>query len=222
MDFISLSPSKLNVLKECPRCFYDANVRKVDRPRGIFPSLPGGVDRVMKMYSDQFRGSMIPELRNELPGTLWGSVKEIDRLRNWRSGLKADLKVGATTVGMIGALDDLVIHADGTYSPFDTKTKGKEPESDGREYYQEQMDIYALFLRENGMQPSGKAYLCYWYPVQSNGAGLTFQHKLYELTASPERAIALVEKAVAVLTGAQPAPTPGCEYCTFASKREAA
>lgn len=29
---ISLSPSKIGVLKDCPKCFYNANVLKVDRP----------------------------------------------------------------------------------------------------------------------------------------------------------------------------------------------
>lgn len=217
---ISLSPSKLGVYRECHRCFYDANVLKIERPRGIFPSLPGGVDRVMKDYGDQYRGRMMPHLATKLTGTLWGTVEQMNKLRNWRSGLKATLTVHGKSVSVIGALDDLVFERDGTYSPFDTKTKGDVPKDDGSQYYQGQMDIYALFLRQANMIPSGKAYLDYWYPVVTGGNGsITFKDQLYTLTADPDRAVKLIEDAVAVLQGGQPDENPDCEYCTFAQKR---
>jgi hypothetical protein len=84
----SLSASKLNLMKECKRCFFDANILKVERPRGIFPSLPGGVDRVMKDYLDQYRETLPPSLKGRIPGVLWGDIAQITKLRNWRSGLK--------------------------------------------------------------------------------------------------------------------------------------
>ena len=214
MKTISLSPSKLGLLKDCPRCFWLANNKKIAQPRGIFPSLPGGVDRVMKNYTDQFRGGMIPELCKDLTGTLWGSVADINKLRRWQSGLKTSVLVGDTSVDMIGALDDLIQEADGSYSVFDTKTKGDVPKDDGSQYYQAQLDIYGLMLRDNGMQPSGKAYLCYFYPVEATGTGLAFKHALYTLTASPERAIDLITKAVGVLNGDVPASGAKCEYCS--------
>lgn len=222
----SLSPSKLGLLRDCARCFYDANVLKIERPRGIFPSLPGGVDRVMKDVMDAVRPSLpahlqrFPQLKD---AHFWGSVEQINKLRHWKSGLKAEVKVGATVVSLIGALDDLLVHDGGTYSPFDTKTKGDVPKDDGSQYYGAQMDIYALFLRENGMPPSGRAYLNYWYPVSmaetAGEALMAWDNVLYELTADPERAIGLVAKAVKVLEGEQPEAYPGCEFCRFAQTR---
>lgn len=218
---ISLSPSKLGIYRECTRCFYDANVLKIERPRGIFPSLPGGVDRVMKDYGDQYRGQMMPHLATKLTGTLWGTVEQMNKLRNWRSGLKANLTAHGKSVNVIGALDDLVLEQDGTYSPFDTKTKGDVPKDDGSQYYQGQMDIYALFLKQANMTPSGKAYLDYWYPVVTGGDGsITFKDQLYTLTADPGRAVKLIEDAVAVLIGDRPAVNPTCEYCKFAEARK--
>jgi len=41
---IRLSPSTLNVFLECKKCFWLAQVKDIHRPRGIFPSLPGGMD----------------------------------------------------------------------------------------------------------------------------------------------------------------------------------
>lgn len=218
----SLSPSKLGILRECARCFWDANKLKVERPRGIFPSLPGGVDRVMKDVCDAKRPQLPAHLVDHhllADAQLWGTKEQIGKLRHWKSGLKATVQVGDTIVSLIGALDDLVVHADGTYSPFDVKTKGSEPKDDGAQYYQAQMDIYALFLRENGMTPSGRAFLNYWYPVTMTGGLMEWGNVLYELTADPERALALVAKAVNVLEGGQPDADPTCEYCRFASRR---
>ena len=212
---ISLSPSKIGVLKDCAGCFYDENVLKIPRPRGIFPSLPGGVDRVMKDCLDAYRGSMFPSLMAKLPGKLWGSVQQVNKLRNWRSGLKVEMKVHNKTVSLIGALDDLIIEPDDSYSPFDTKTKGKEPESDGSEYYLHQLDLYALMLRENGMPPSGKGYLDYWFPVQFSDGSMQMKDKLFTLALEPERGKEWVSKAVGVMLGPRPASSPDCEYCAY-------
>jgi hypothetical protein len=216
-DF-SLSPSKIGVLKDCVRCFYDAEVLKIARPRGIFPSLPGGVDLVMKNCFDANRSAWLACLQTEMQGkTLWGTVDQINKLRNWRSGLKCTITVKGKVVSLIGALDDLVIEPDQSFSPFDTKTKGKEPSSDGSEYYQSQLDLYALMLRENGMKPSGVGYLNYWFPVQFEGGTMQWSNKLYTLNVSSESGALWLAKAVDVLTGSRPAETPGCEYCKFVS-----
>lgn len=217
---ISLSPSKIGVLKDCPKCFYNANVLKVERPRGIFPSLPGGVDLVMKHCIDAGRPNLTYKLATQLPGrTLWGGKEQINKLRNWRSGLKVELKIQGKTVSLIGALDDLIVEPDGTFSPFDVKTKGKEPETDGAEYYQHQMDLYSLMLRENKMHPSGKAYLDYYFPVafhEDNTGRMEWGDKLFELAVSPARGMEWLEKAVAIMTaGAAPASSSKCEYCAY-------
>ena len=216
-DF-SLSPSKIGVLKDCPKCFYNANVLKVDRPRGIFPSLPGGVDLVMKTCFDAFRPVLPAHLVKQLPGrTLWGNKDQINKLRNWRSGLKTELKIQGKTVSLIGALDDLIVEADGTFSPFDVKTKGKQPETDGAEYYQHQMDLYSLMLFENKMQPSGNAYLDYWFPTTFTDIGdMGWGDRLFTLDTSCQRGRAWLENAVTIMTaGSAPASSSKCEYCAY-------
>lgn len=37
MKAIRLSPSKLNLYRECPRCFWLDKVKKIERPRGDLP-----------------------------------------------------------------------------------------------------------------------------------------------------------------------------------------
>src|SRR5438093_999884 len=124
---LSLSPSKLSILKECPRCFYDAVVLHVARPRGAFPSLPGGMDLIVKAYVDQFRGALPPQLQGRVPGVLYPDLAVLRRLRNWRSGLSVsltfDVRGNSVGVKLIGALDDLLV-VGSQYAPLDTKTKG--------------------------------------------------------------------------------------------------
>ena len=221
-----LSPSKLNVLNDCPRCFWDANVKGVERPRGIFPSLPAGIDRVLKDYFDQYRGSLPLELQGKVTGILFQDQATLKKWRNWRSGLTLEDK--NLDVTMIGALDDCLVTGE-TYGPLDYKTKGSEPKTDGSEYYQAQMDCYALMLEANGYKPSGKATLVYYWPISvqctlgmiSKGLTFGFESKVYELQADPNRARALLEKAVKILKGPRPEPSSGCEYCTYVGTKGA-
>ena len=58
------SPSSLNLMKDCSRCFWLAQHKVWKRPSGIFPSLPSGMDRILKIHFDKFRdkGQLPPEL----------------------------------------------------------------------------------------------------------------------------------------------------------------
>lgn len=215
----SLSASKLNLLNECERCFFDANVLKIERPRGPFPTLPGGVDRVMKEYCDRYRQSLPPQLVGLIAGKLWGTPAQIGKLRHWKSGLKVELRVAGKTVSLIGAFDDLIYEDNDSYSPYDIKTKGSEPQDDGARYYQLQCDIYALLLQENGLPPSGKAYLDYHFPIIMDGDKIAFRDKLFVIGTDTDRARATIEKAVTLMLGAQPAINPECEFCRFTEPR---
>ncbi|MCX6774543.1 MAG: hypothetical protein NTY99_00435 [DPANN group archaeon] len=50
---IKLSPSSLNLFKDCPRCFWLDKIKGISRPEGIFPSLPSGIDKVLKEHFDK-------------------------------------------------------------------------------------------------------------------------------------------------------------------------
>ena len=56
-----LSPSSMNLIEDCPRCFWLQIVKKIKRPSGAFPSLPSGVDKMLKEHFDRFRDN------NDLP-----------------------------------------------------------------------------------------------------------------------------------------------------------
>ena len=81
-----LSPSALGLFKNCPRCFWLEKVKNIKRPRGIFPSLPGGMDAVIKTYFDTFRA------KKELPPELDGKI-EIESTARKGTLIKIDLLV---------------------------------------------------------------------------------------------------------------------------------
>ena len=49
---------------DCPRCFWLAQHNIWKRPPGIFPSLPSGMDKILKEHFDKFmeKGELPPEL----------------------------------------------------------------------------------------------------------------------------------------------------------------
>ncbi|MBI4056218.1 MAG: PD-(D/E)XK nuclease family protein, partial [Elusimicrobia bacterium] len=165
MSKILLSPSALNLFHDCAHCFWQEKVMGIKRPRGIFPSLPGGMDRVIKSYLDTFRAknTLPPELQSQEDFSgirLFSHQAQLEKWRNWRTGLSYE--EAAIQVVLSGALDDLLVK-DGLYIPFDYKTKGSvtTPE-DAIRYYQNQLDCYALLLKENKMPLAGYAFLLYY------------------------------------------------------------
>ena len=217
-----LSASKLGVFKNCARCFWFQEVQGIKLPRGIFPSLPGGVDRVLKAWFDTWRnnGKFPPEVN--LEGSPYKNQTELNGWRNWRSGLTASL---GNNLLVIGAIDDLhVDKLNGFFSPLDYKSRGSTPnEGDSEKYYGHQMDVYALLLEANGMQTTGKAYLIYYWPVEvfnlegtGRSAKFAFDCEVVTIGADPKKAKVMATNALDCINSAlPPPPTPECEQCVY-------
>src|SRR3989338_6340392 len=87
MKQTKLSPSSLNLMLDCPRCFWLQLVKGVKRPSGAFPSLPSGMDRVLKRHFDKFmeRGELPPEVREYGLGNGYKLFDDRATLDVWRS-----------------------------------------------------------------------------------------------------------------------------------------
>ncbi len=221
MQNFSLSPSTLNLFLECPRCFWLEKVEGIRRPRGIFPSLPGGMDRVIKTYFDEFRNQTVnpPELAGEeLEGVrLYPDQGRIARWRNWRTGLEYRDDNGSV---LIGALDDLLIK-DGRHIPFDYKTKGSPATQESAvRYYQNQLDLYALMLEANALPTTGYGYLIFYSPLEIQSADhITFEHQVIQVPTDHERARKVFREAIDLLKGPEPQSGRTCEYCGWVKRR---
>lgn len=226
MNLISLSPSKLNLFKQCPRCFFEAYALKCPKPRGIFPSLPGGMDLRLKDFSDNYRGSLPPNLEGKIPGVLWNDPR-MNKWRNWRSG--PTYVNEKHQVKCVGALDDILLISGHLLAPFDWKTKGSEPKDDGSQYYQNQMDCYDLMVGHQikntiGLETAGFAYLVYVWPEQiisdaipsdQLAFGIRFSLTPFKIETSKARAEETIIKGAECLRGERPDPNPDCDHCVY-------
>jgi len=224
-----LSPSALNEFNDCARCFWLGRREDIKKPRGIFPSLPGSVDRVLKTYYDRARkhGRLTNELiAAGITGKLWPDQAWLDGTRTFGRG-QMTLEVDGWEFG--GLLDDLIQEDDGRATVLDYKSRGSAPKAGQTErYYQAQGDGYAALLREHGKKPSGKAHFAYYWPVQvfpaakatDIAAGMLFRCQPVTIDVSAERSLKLIRRAIACLESSRPPdPTAGCETCNYVESR---
>lgn len=215
---IKLSPSALSLFRDCPRCFWLDKNRKIKRPRGIFPSLPGGMDREIKKHFDKYRaqGKLPPEMSGpEFEGVqLYADADRLEKWRNWKTGPEyVDREIESI---LSGALDDLLVKG-GRYIPFDYKTKGSPSTiEDAVKYYQTQLECYALLMEANGLKSAGFGYLLYYSPFEVTENGMVeFKVQPIKIETDIERARNLFRQAVELLRGPLPVSSPECEYCAW-------
>jgi len=214
-----ISPTTgLSLFKECPRCFWLHFNKNVHRPRGIFPSLPGGMDLVIKNYFDKYRGKLPPEIVGKVVGQLMPEVEPLNKWRNWQTGLEYYDKTRDAV--LFGALDDCLVDGD-YYIPLDYKTRGSAPnDGDSEKYYQTQLDTYALLLNKNGYKTRNFAYLIYYYPEEIKENGIAkFSIEVVKVNTDLARAQKTFEEAVDLLKGPIPKRHSDCEYCCWVSDR---
>lgn len=216
-----LSPSLLNLFLECPRCFWIDKNKGIKRPQGIFPSLPAGMDLVIKKYFDSYRlnNDIPPEIKGKIPGKLFSDIVTLEKWRNWRN---SDLRYldKESNAMLIGALDDCLVEND-CYIPLDYKTRGSELKEDPRQYYQNQLDCYCLMLEHSGFKTKGLAYLLYYWPEEVRQDGIVkFQVKPIRIETNIESAKRIVKDAVMLLSSPMPKPAASCEFCNLIAKRK--
>ena len=85
-----LSPSSLTLFEECPRCFWIHHNSKIKRPSSPFPSLPSGMDRILKEHFDKFmrKGKLPPELCKNPECEGMKLFDDEDLLGVWRNNFK--------------------------------------------------------------------------------------------------------------------------------------
>ena len=207
-----LSASTLKLFQECPRCFWWHINRKIERPRGPFPSLPSGIDRVLKGYFDTYRksGTIPPLIDGKLEGRLATSALTL--------GFNDD----AVHARLWGKLDDCVVSPDERLAPLDHKTRASAPDdlSYTQKYYQFQMDVYTLLLERNGYPTSRSAYVVYYFPLEGMlHQGFPFGVVVHKVATDPEGAYQIFTDACRALAGPLPEASGACAFCRWAEAR---
>ena len=207
------SPSSLSLLKECPRCFWMHFNKNVKRPDSIFPSLPSGMDRILKIHFDSFRdkGKLPPELAS-LKGK-YTLFDNIELLNEWRNNFKGIQWVDSDGNTFRGAVDNLLWNSK-KLVVLDYKTRGFPVKDDTSGHYQDQMNIYNFLLRKNKYKTENYAYLLFYHPnkVDSDGDVL-FNTDLMKIKVNVSNAEKLFKKALKVLSEEIPEAGEECGWC---------
>ncbi|MGC9309744.1 MAG: PD-(D/E)XK nuclease family protein [Candidatus Nanoarchaeia archaeon] len=210
-----LSPSKLNLMQECPRCFWLTLHKIWKRPTGIFPSLPSGMDRILKTHFDRFmnKQELPPELCENHSCKnlrLFDNKALLDIYRNNKKGLSCIDKKGNI---LMGAVDNLMINnKNNKLIVLDYKTRGYPLKADTHKHYQLQLDVYNFLLRENGYKTEDFAFLLFYVPKHVTSTGeVIFDTLLKKMPVSASNGKKLWQKALKLLDAK--CPEQGCEWC---------
>lgn len=213
METYKLSPHTLNLYTECPRCFWEeAHGKK--RPSGPFPSLPSGMDKIIKQRFDAYRRKReVPEelaSRSEL--ALFPAQKLLNSWRRQRGALAWQDENSNT---LAGSLDDVLQTVHEELVVLDYKTRGF-PLKTTPDYYTLQLECYTLLLQKLGFSTTGYALLLFYSPDSFTEQGtVRFNSQLVEVPVYPDHAEETFQAAVQALDGRKPKADKKCAYCAW-------
>jgi PD-(D/E)XK nuclease superfamily len=226
-----VSRSKIELYKQCARCFWlDARLR-IKRPSGPPFSLNKAVDELLKKEFDSYREQAKPH-----PIMLDNQIKAVpfqhEDLNKWRENF-----VGVSTIHkptnlyVFGAVDDLWINEDQEIIVVDYKATAKASEvninADWQMSYKRQMEVYQWLLRQNGFKVSDTAIFIYTngrLELDGFNDHLEFTTKLIEYPADASWVEPTLLEMKACIEGDIPpvgmaAMGGPCDYCEYAKKR---
>ena len=218
-----LSPSSLALYTECPHCFWLQMVKRVKRPDTPFPSLPSGVDKLLKEHFDRYRkmGKLPPELeRHHITAKLFKDKVLLDEWRNYPGGKGLQWEDRKSGVVLRGYVDE-ILQTSGKLIVLDFKTRGFPIKEDTAQYYQDQMDLYNFLLRNNGYDTEDFAYLLFFHPSNVDMDGdFVFETELQEIKVNVDHARRLFLDAIKVLSEKTPPDSSKeCGFCRWAGER---
>ncbi|MBN2368039.1 PD-(D/E)XK nuclease family protein [Candidatus Woesearchaeota archaeon] len=212
----SLTPSKLNLIKDCPKCFWLEHNKGIKRPDSIFPSLPSGMDRILKVHFDNYAD--IDELPPELIGKK--DMKDVKIFKDkkllnvWRenwTGIQYKADDGNILKGAVDAIlqrgDKLIV--------LDYKTRGYPPKEDTHKYYVDQLNIYNYLLRKNGYDTDDNSFLLIYHPDKVIESVFHFHTDLVKIKTSVKDAEKLWKDAINLLEGPMPPASKECQFCKY-------
>ena len=219
-----LSRSKIELFKECPRCFYVDRRLGVGRPPGFPFNLNSAVDALLKNEFDTYRAKGLKHPLIEKYGVDARPAPHQD-LDKWRLNFTGIQYLHEPTNLLIfGAIDDLWQNSNEEYIVVDYKATSKngkitELNQGWQIGYKRQMEIYQWLLRKNGYLVSSTGYFVYCNGQKDRNA---FNEKLeFDVTLIPyDGNDSWVDKTVcelhSCLVGDQvPVANENCDFCAY-------
>jgi len=209
-----LSPSGLKLLEECPRCFWLTQHKLWKRPLGPFPSLPSGMDRILKNHFNKFRdkGELPPELCENSHCKDMKLFDDKTLLNEWQNNLGGISWTDNKGNIFFGAVDN-ILQKGKKLIVLDYKTRGFPLKEDTAGYYKDQLDVYNFLLRKNGYETEDFAFLLFYIPKEVIETGeFVFDTELVKMKVDVKNAQKIINRALEILNGDCPEKND-CEWC---------
>lgn len=223
-----LSRTKLELSRECPRCFYADRRLGVARPPGFPFNLNSAVDTLLKKEFDAHRAAGTKHPLQEHYGIDCVPVAH-DELDAWRHNFTGvQVHHAPTNFLVFGAIDDLWQNSAGEYVVVDYKATAKTGkiealDKEWQDGYKRQMEVYQWLLRGNGYRVSDTGYFVYCNGRADNeafDARLEFDVTLIPYTGSDAWVEDALRDAKRMLDAdTVPEASSACDYCTYAESR---
>lgn len=218
-----LSRSRLENFIKCPRCFYLDRRLGIEPPPGPSFTLNSAVDELLKKEFDEFR-----RLRLSHPLCKAYGLEVIPfahpMLEDWREVFKGiQYHHTRTNFLIFGAVDDIWVDVKGQLMVVDYKATSTDQtislESEYRQAYKRQMEIYQWLLRKQQLNVSNTGYFVYCNADRSKKgfhSRLDFSIQLIAYEGSD----AWVEDAIVAAyeclkSEYLPAYSPACSFCNY-------
>jgi len=226
-----VSRSKIELYKQCPRCFWLDVRLKIKRPDGPPFNINKTIDELFKKEFDVYRAKGEPH-----PLMVEYKVDAVpyshDQLDTWRETfVGVQFLHEPTNLLVFGGVDDLWVAPDDTVIVVDYKATSKDKEvsidSDWQISYKRQVEVYQWLFRQNGLKVSDTAYFVYTNGrVDLDGFydRVEFRTKIIPYVGSD----AWIEPTITAMKACMDGEMPGvgdsimggeCEFCSYARER---
>ena len=217
-----LSRSKLELLIECPKCFWLYAGKNIARPFGAPYTINNAIDFLLKKEFDEHRreGTAHYLIKREGIDAVPYLHDDIDRWRDTFTGVQYEDAENGFLV--FGAVDDIWVDSKGNLIVVDYKASGA-PEGELYDSYKRQMEIYQWLLRKNGFQVLDRGYFVYCRVNKDSGFAdgrLDFDIKVQAYDGDDSWVEGKIKEARKIIDGPIPASSPDCGYCNYLVKVE--
>ncbi len=226
-----VSRSKIELFKQCPRCFWLDARHKITRPNTPPFNINKTIDELFKKEFDSYRKSGKPH-----PIMKTNGVEAIPfdhaKMDIWRANFTGVSTLHEpTNLHVFGAVDDIWVNSDDELIVVDYKATSKDTDvsinSDWQISYKRQMEVYQWLLRQNGFKVSDTGYFVYTNARKDLDVfedKLVFKTKVIPYTGSDSWVEPTLKDMKKTMEGDMPpvgkaAMGGDCDYCEYAKSR---
>lgn len=225
-----ISRSKIDLFRECPRCFYLDRVLDVKRPSMPGFSLNSAVDALLKNEFDTYRAKkeahplMIKYKIDAIPF-------EHKDMPVWRDDISkyvgASFLHKGTNLEICGIVDDIWVNPKGELIIVDYKSTSTQKEisleDEFKQGYKKQAEMYQWIFRQNGFEVNDICYFVFANGIKDKDmfdAQLEFEMSIISHIGDDSWIEGTIKDIKKCLDSTEiPAANDTCEYCGYFEKR---